>query len=151
MVDSSPYFHKWNCIFFTVFKCRVWTVCAMTHSGVHSLVDDPYAAVFFVLERVTIEIRWKHCVFSSIVGVQMHHKKEIILIKCCMHNMMITDNFIIIVIIICHPLGLNIPISASSNSLIKCLPCCFVHLVYISALLVAFCCCSFLLRVIVNW
>jgi len=31
------------------------------------------------------------------------------------------------------------------------LPSCFVHLVYISALFVAFCCCSFLLRVVVNW
>jgi len=31
------------------------------------------------------------------------------------------------------------------------LPSCFVHLVYISALLVAFCCCSFLLHVVVDW
>jgi len=90
----------------------------MTQCGMHSLVDDPYAAVFFVLERVTIEIRWKHCVFIGIVGVQMHHNQKISLIKCCMHNMMITDN----IIIICHQLGLNVPVSASSNSLVKGLP-----------------------------
>jgi hypothetical protein len=122
----------------------------MTHCGVHSLVDDPYASVVFVLQRVTIEIRWKHCVFIGIVGVQMHQNQKISLIKCYMPNMMITDNFIIIVIIICHQLGLNIPISASASSLVKGLPSCFVHLVYISALLMAFCCCPFLLHVVVN-
>jgi hypothetical protein len=122
----------------------------MTHCGVHSLVDDPYAVVFFMLERVTIEMRRKHCVLISTVGVQMHHNHKISLIKCCMHYMMITDNHIIIVIIICYQLGLNIPVSASSNNLLQSLPSCFVHLVYILALLVAFCCCSFLLRIIVN-
>jgi len=124
----------------------------MTQCGVHSLVNDPYAAVFFVLEKVTFETRWKHCVFIGIAGVQMHHNQKISLIKCCMHNMMITDNFIIIVviIIICHQLGLNRPVSTSSNSLVKGLPSCFVHLFYISALLVAFFCCSFLLHVVVN-
>jgi len=94
----------------------------MTYCGVHSLVDDPYAAVFFMLERVAIEIRWKHCVFVGIAGVQMHLNQKINLIKCCMHNMMINDNFIIILIIICHQLGLNIPVSVSSSSLIKGLP-----------------------------
>jgi len=78
--------------------------------------------LFFMLERVTIEIRWKHCVFVGIVGVQMHHNQKISLIKCCMHNMMITDNFIIILIIIYHRLGLNVPVSASSNSLVTGLP-----------------------------
>ena len=57
---------------------------------------------------------------------------------------------IIIIVIICHELGLDRPVSASSDSLFKGLPSRLRPLIFNSALFLAACCCSFLLRVVAN-
>ena len=55
---------------------------------------------------------------------------------------------IIIIIIICRELGLNKPVLVSVIVSSKVFQVIFNHVVYNTALLLAFCCCSFLLHVI---
>jgi len=54
------------------------------------------------------------------------------------------------IIIIRYDLGLDRPVSASSNILFNGLPSRFQNMVYNSALFLAYCCCSFLLHVVAN-
>jgi hypothetical protein len=58
---------------------------------------------------------------------------------------------IIIIIIICHKLGLDKPVSASSNTLFKVFKVVFDSFVYKSALFLAFCYCSFFSLVVANF
>ena len=57
---------------------------------------------------------------------------------------------IIIIIIICHQLGLDRPVSASSNSLFKGFHVVFVHWVYNASLFLASCYYPFLLHVVAD-
>ena len=66
----------------------------MTHCGVHSLVDDPYAGVLCMLERLIIEIWWKLFLCIGTVRLRIHLIQKICLMRCFKHNMKIVDNFI---------------------------------------------------------
>jgi ABC-type iron transport system FetAB permease component len=67
-----------------------------------------------------------------------------------MMMMMMMMMMIIIIIIIRHELGLDRPVSTSSNSFFEVLQVVFVHSVHNSALFLTSCCCSFLLHVLAN-
>ena len=119
----------------------------------HQAPETLYGLSGILLKLVSVSLNYRHQKIWRHVSHSPVRKLTICFHKCIRSSdkaeLLVGLNFIII-IVIRHELGLDRPVSASSNSLVKGLPSRLRPFAKNSALFLSSCFCSFLLHVVVN-